>query len=1195
MGTLPRALRIVLAALIALTLIPIGVLIAPAKAYAATAPPPTLTGRFTLASGFTTSPSYQGDFPGTVTLNGGYELVCFGNNSDGNNGRASCISPGAANWGDPSNLNNRSGTVNATWYSDDPASGLSWYRMTVTPDMQPAVGAYGVQYLGNTWLAIRWDFEGWIKLAKSSSAPAVSNNNADYSLAGAVYEVRRSGDGAVVATLTTNASGEATSPALEAGSYYLTEKTAPKGFAVDVTSYNVTVVAGETATVSVKDAPLGWIEIVKSSANPDVTNSNECYSLAGAEYAVYASSADAAADTGRITVLTTDAEGHAKSPKMLELASYYVREVKPAKGYALDATTYRVECNASTTRLSVSDRPQSDPEAFLVGKIDADTTAAMPQGSASLKGAVYTVRYFDGYYENEAAALASGLPTRTWKLMTDEGGKAQLREGYLAQGSDPLYHNSYGDAVIPLGTVVIEETVAPVGYVLPSPRQVSVQQITSAGNMEVVKTYNAPLLLEQVIRGDISITKAYDPTPDNDTGEMMPEEGITFNFYGSHQFEGSRPLKGAKPAFSVTTDAEGRADTSTLYVIENPDGSYSQRARQTTDNGGVPYGTYLMVQRSAPAGFEAISPVLITVSEDGRTYPFILQNGTVQTPLKVVKTDAETGKVVPYPASWQIISKTTGKPVSMTVHYPTTQVLDTFTSDAQGRLTLPKPLPWGDYELHEVSAPAANGTGYVLNPVNVSFSTAAGYDWDNPLTVTFADTPAKGRIEITKSDALTDEAVAGATYTIRAAGDITTLDGTLRAKDGEVVDTVTTDADGTARSKALYLGSYTVAEAISPDGYALDTTAWPVVLSYAGQDVAVVTQELEVKNAPTTLAIRKTDALTKEPLANVGFSITNGGTGDEFTVVTGADGTATLPYLPHGLYTVVETASPVGYATTDEVFTFAVDDQGLIEGRCSYEIAIENVPIQVSVSKRDITTSDELPGCTLEIYQADAEGTATGEALYSWVSETEPHLIQGIAAGSYVLRETVAAVGYTTAQDVLFVVEDDGTVQPVVMEDNVTRLFVSKKDITTQAELPGAKMAVYAADEDSRRTGEALYEWVSTDAPYLIERIPVGDYILHEDMAPLGYELAQDIAFTVTDTGGEVQTVVMYDEPLPPVPDEPDDEGFDKTGRLPWPLALCALVFIGVGILGTVMGIRRLRRHEAETGEITEDVDVQVD
>jgi hypothetical protein len=117
-----------------------------------------------------------------------------------------------------------------------------------------------------------------------------------------------------------------------------------------------------------------------------------------------------------------------------------------------------------------------------------------------------------------------------------------------------------------------------------------------------------------------------------------------------------------------------------------------------------------------------------------------------------------------------------------------------------------------------------------------------------------------------------------------------------------------------------------------------------------------------------------------------------------------------------------------------------------------------------------------------------------------------------------------------------------------------------------------------------RRAGEALYEWVSTDVSYLIERIPVGDYVFHEDTVPLGYKLAQNITFSVADTG-EVQTVVMYDEPLPPVPDEPGGGGFDKTGRLPWSLALCAVAFIGTGLLGTVFGIRHLRRLEAETDE----------
>jgi uncharacterized surface anchored protein len=1189
MGLASRALRTLLAVLIAAALIPITALLTPTPAHAATSePPPTLTGRFTLAPGFTASPAYQGDFPGTVTLNGGYTLACFGNNSGGDNGRASCISHGAANWGDPANLNNRSGTVNATYHSSDPARNIAWYRMTVTPDLQPAVGATGVQYLGNTWLAITWDFEGWIRIVKSSARPDISEGNGDYSLAGAVYEVRRASDKALVATLTTDASGEAVSPALEAGSYYLTEIVAPKGFAVDVTAHNVTVVAGETTAVAVTDTPLGWIEIVKSSANTGITDGNACYSLVGAVYGVYASAADAASHANRITALTTDAGGFAKSPRMLEMGDYFVREVTAPKGYARDAAVYPVVLNAAKVRLEAKDVPQGDPAAIVLEKVDADSAQADPQGAASLEGALFAVSYFDGYYDTPDGAKASGLPTRVWVLKTDKDGMARLRESYLAEGSDPLYENSSGDATIPLGTVLIQETAAPQGYVLPAPAPVFVRQITATGFVEDVHTYNAPIIPDAVVRGDVAIIKVYDPTPQGDTGEMAPEENVTFDFYGSHQFMGSKPNARTKPAFSITTDAKGHADTTALYVTENADGSYSERPRKKTDTGGIPYGTYLMVQRSAPAGFETVVPVLVSVLEDGRTYSFVLQNGVVQTPIKVIKTDSESGRPVPYPASWQIISKATGKPVEMTVHYPTTQVLDTFTSDAEGRLTLPEPLPFGDYALHEVTAPASGNTGYVRNPVDVPFATGTGYDWDDPLTITFADAPAKGRIILIKSDAATGGPVAEATYTIRAAGDITTLDGTVRAKDGEVVDTITTGTDGRAQSKALYLGAYTVSEAISPIGYALDTAAWPVTLSYAGQDVAVVTGELGVKDAPSTLVIRKEDALTGQPLAGVSFCITNTSTKEQTTVTTGTEGTATLPYLAHGPYTVTETSVPVGYVATDEVFAFTVDDQGLIDGKASYEVVVKNVPIQVPISKRDITTGAELPGCTLEVYAADEGGAPVGEPLYSWVSTAEPYLITGIAAGRYVLQETMATDGYTTAQDVVFTAEATGVIRPVVMEDDVTRLSISKQDITAKAELPGAKMAVYAADEDGRRTGEALYEWVSVDVPFIIERIPVGDYILHEDLAPLGYELAQDVPFTVTDTG-EVQAVVMYDEPTPKEPDEPKGGDLDKTGRLPWPLVAVALVFIGVGGIGTIIGIRRMRRREEAPDEDAAD------
>jgi uncharacterized surface anchored protein len=1181
-----RGLRLVLAILIAATLIPLGALIAPQKAFAASGPPATLTGRFTLSPSFSSSPSYQGDFPGTITLNGGYTVYSFGDNDAGNNGRAHCISPGAANWGDPANANNRGGTVHATWYSDDTARGISWYRFTVTPDNQPAVGAAGVQYLGNSWLAIPWDFEGWIHIKKASSQPSITDGNADYSLAGAVYEVRRTSDDTVVATLTTDAKGEATSIGLPSGSYYLLEKTAPKGFKVDVTAHNVTVTNGGTANVSLSDEPLGWLELVKASSNPQMTDDNACYTLAGALYGVYGSSSNANTDTSRITTLTTDEAGYAISPQMVELGTYYVKELKAPAGYSLDTTIYAVTHRSAVTRVNAVDRPQSDPEAMWVGKVDADTTADMPQGSATLEGAIYTIRYYDGYYSSVGEAEATGLPTRIWQVRTDANGKAMLRESYLVAGSDTLYTNSYGDAVIPLGTVIIQETTAPAGYLLPDPPEINIQQVTSNNLLESVTTYNTPILTELIVRGDVAITKVYDPTPESDTGELVGEEGIVFDFYGSAQYSGTILNAGASPAFSLVTDRDGHSDTAGIYVIENPDGSYTQRERRSSDHGGLPIDTYLMIQRNAPAGFEVVEPMLVNVSTDGQTLSYILQNGTIQTAIRIVKTDSETGRQVPYPASWQIIDSQTGKPVSMTIHYPTEQTFDVFISDAQGRLVLPELLPWGSYELKEITAPQANGTGYLLNPATVPFATEAGHDWDDPLEIVFSDAPAKGKIEIVKHDGGSSGGlVEGATYNILAVGDIYTLDGTLRYFDGEVVDTITTDADGYALSRELYLGRYNVIEAVSPEGWALDTTYHSVTLEYADQTTQVVVGHVEVSDMPTTLLIEKVDASTSEPLANIGFAITNDDTAEAMIITTGADGMAGLEDLAHGDYTITEVKAPDGYVSSDIQLRFTIDDQGLIEGKALYQVVIENTPIQISVSKHDITTSEELPGCELEIYRADEDGKPTGEALYSWVSTDEPHIIMGIATGTYVLHESYPAEGYATAQDVVFEVEDTGVIQPVVMEDEVLRVQISKQDITTEAELPGAKMAIYAADADSRRTGEPLYEWTSTDDPYLIERIAQGDYILHENLAPTGYDLAQDIAFTITDTG-EVQTVVMYDEGTPKIPDKPTPGGgYDKTGYDLLPLSVIAAIFICGGIVGTVFGIRNLRRKEVKATE----------
>ena len=733
--------------------------------------------------------------------------------------------------------------------------------------------------------------------------------------------------------------------------------------------------AGTQIILSFKYTPYGNIDLVKVTANEEMCEGNPLYSVEGAVYTVYSNSGltDVAGS------ITTDGDGWGILEE-LEPGDYWVKETKQAPGHAIDPTVYPVKvASDETARVNgqtVSDIPQSDPVGMLVGKVDADTGESRPQGDATLEGALFTVRYFAGDYTDAASAEASGEPSRTWVFETDVDGFAYLSDEYKHSG-DPLYYQTNGDASIPLGTVLIQETRAPQGYNLDDGHggdpKVFCVRITPDGAVgESVYTYNTPKVPDTVKRGDFRLVKEVPVTVYDEPDGDMPQEvvrvlvpGVKFELYNDSENAVLSPVTGklVEPGDRVCTIT---VDDNGLATTKDDNASVNGWSKPADWTGALAYGTYRVhevIPQDVADAFKAewgktLLPVedwKTTIREEGQYLPPQLVNDHIpQTPLKVVKVDAETGGQVPLPVSFQLEDQN-GDLVTYTSHYPVEETIDTWTANERGELTLPMLLEEGDYTLKEVQAPY----GYVKELEGKAFHVGAAYNgWDDPLVIEFANMPQKATITVAKTDSITGDAVNESVYIVKAAETIATPDGTIRAHEGEIVATLTTGDDGKATTPEFYLGTYTVYEAKAKDGFALDVVEKTVALEYAGQDVSVYDHEEAVTDEPTTPSIKKVDALDPEKaLAGAKFHVWNDeGTFDE-ELATNENGVISLAYAKHGSYHIQEVEAPDGYVIADlddegnpTVIDFKVNDQGMIEWdesgamAQSHEFELENMP-----------------------------------------------------------------------------------------------------------------------------------------------------------------------------------------------------------------------------------------------------------
>ena len=377
------------------------------------------------------------------------------------------------------------------------------------------------------------------------------------------------------------------------------------------------------------------------------------------------------------------------------------------------------------------------------------------------------------------------------------------------------------------------------------------------------------------------------------------------------------------------------------------------------------------------------------------------------------------------------------------------------------------------------------------------------------------------------------------TFEVYALEDIKAADGESEDyyKKDTLVATITTDETGVAKLTDLPLGKYYVKEKETASGYVLDGEIREVDLTYRNQNTAVVTYSADWQNKrqKAEVNVLKKEKDSDRVLEGAVFALCNkedivNAKGDVIlkadTVIeeqaTDKEGKLTFTAdLPLGYtYYVKETSPAPGFATTDQVQEFTFEYGGADKETLSYVFTFEDEPTTVEFTKTSLTDGKEIEGAKLKV--TDESGNTVDE----WTSDKEPHIIKELTAGKkYTMTETLPADGYVTAESITFTVEDTGEVQKVEMKDDVTKVQISKTDISGK-ELPGAKLTILDKD------GKTVESWTSEKKPHYIEMLPIGKYTLREETAPDGYLVAEDVKFTVKDTG-EIQKVVMKDEAKP--------------------------------------------------------------
>jgi len=805
----------------------------------------------------------------------------------------------------------------------------------------------------------------------------------------------------------------------------------------------------------------------------------------------------------------TDENGYLILPESLKCGNYRIEEVRAPDGYTQNTQYVEIKVDKNT--------------AYQMDSVSGDAIITVTYENHPVKGKLVihksgeTLKSFkkDFVYEEASLEGAEFEIYAAEDIFTPDHQVDEQGNRHVIYAKDTLVKtvttNKNGEAVIkdlPLGKYRVKETKAPAGFVLnPDSQEVAF----------IYKDQNTPEIEEKLEfsnerqKVELSVEKR-----DAETGKAL--KGATFGLYN-------------KEAISSGDKVIVKADTLLQEITSNEKG----KAAFTLD---LPLGRYYVKELQAPAGYVSSDEILefdaTYQGQDVKTIKLKSVKKNQPTTVEVTKADITTGTEL--------------DGASMSVLDKDGNVIDSWTSVKDSPHVIKRLQVGKTYILREELAPY----GY-LRATDVEFTIS---DTAEVQKVKMEDEVPVARLLVNKkgefldSVSLLDNAkgmiehlfnyvtgnLTDVTFNVYAAEAIRAADGVSAdyyAAD-ELVGSITTDGNGIAQMDNLPLGRYYIVEKETAHGYVLDNEPRYVDLTYRDQDTPLVTYSADWQNARQRVQVEvlKKEKDSDKVLSGAIFGLY---AADDIvsskgkvllakdTLIelktTDEDGkiqfVADLPI--DSRYYIKELAAPDGYVTDQEPQEFTFEYQGSGTSVAEYAFTFEDEQTTVELSKADLTDKKELPGASLKVTDED------GNTVDEWVSKEEAHIIKGLIVGKkYKMTETKPADGYVTAESIEFTVENTKEVQKHQMLDDVTKVEISKKDITDSSEVPGAKLIILDKD------GKKVESWTSTDKPHMVEKLPVGEYTLREEQAPDGYLIAEDVKFTVKDTG-KVQKVKMKD------------------------------------------------------------------